>query len=364
MPVPTVAEVLARLARAIPLAASASWDPSGLQLGDASAPVARVGVCHEVTETVVAAVEADPVDLLVTYHPLLFTPTTRLLAGRSPGGRAHRLVRAGVALAVAHTAFDLATGGAADALAAALGLGDVSGFAPVVPGGQVKVVTFVPADWVEEVATAMAEAGAGTIGNYRGCSFRATGTGAFLPAEGASPVIGSVGIPSREEEVRLEMVAPAARRDEVVAALAVAHPYEEPAFDVYEVAANLAFGGRVGSLDQPTPLADLASLAGERLGGEGMRVSGPADGWVQRVAVLPGSGASLLGAARAAGADVMVTGDVPHHAAVQALDRGLAVIDPGHAATERPGMAALAAMVGAAAPALVDLTGLDPTPWR
>lgn len=361
-----VRDVLDALATAAPWSDAARWDVSGLQLGDPDAPVDRVGVCHEVTDEVVTAVEAAPVDLLVTYHPLLFEPTVRVVAGATPAGRAWRLIRAGVALAVAHTSFDVAPGGTSDALAAALGLGEVSGFGPVTPAAQVKVVTFVPAEATETVAAAMARAGAGEIGTYTACSFRSKGTGAFIAGAGSRPAVGEVGVPAREPEVRLEMVAPASRRGAVTAALVAAHPYERPAFDVYEVVANTGFVGRVGRPISGTDLAGLVALVADRLGADGLRVAGGLAGPVGRVAVVPGSGGSLLVEAAGTGADVYVTGDVSHHRLAEARDRGLVVIDAGHAPTERPGMSALTEMVTAAAPGgeIVDLTGFDPTPWR
>lgn len=325
-------------------------------------------MCHEVTEAVVDALEAKPVDLLVTYHPLLFRPTNRIVAGRSPTGRAFRLLKAGVALAVTHTSFDAAEGGTADSLAGAFDLQDVSPFGPVTPAGQVKFVTFVPGDAVERVADAMSAAGAGEIGNYSACSFRASGTGAFTPGESSAPVVGEIGAPSREPEVRLEMVAPAGSKNRVSAALVAAHPYEEPAFDIYDVEANLGFIGRVGTLPSTVPLGSFVDDVMAQLAPRGIRVTGDSGASVSTVAVLPGSGGSFVGAARAAGADVLVTGDVGHHTAMQAQDMGLAVVDVGHTTSERPGMRALAGVVSSVASSLggtfLDHTGLDPTPWR
>jgi putative NIF3 family GTP cyclohydrolase 1 type 2 len=81
------------------------------------------------------------------------------------------------------------------------------------------------------------------------------------------------------------------------------------------------------------------------------------------VAVVPGSGSEFIDQA-AALADVLVTGDVGHHKAVAALDAGLSVIDPGHIATERPGMASLVEMIRSVVGVdVVDLTQLDPQTW-
>lgn len=360
----TVAGLLSLLDQRIDPARAAGWDPSGLQLGDPAAPVGGIGVCHEVTEDVVDDAVAAGVDLVVTYHPLLFHPTVGMRAGRSPEGRAFRLVRAGIALVVAHTAFDVAPGGAADALAAAVGLQGLSGFGPVAGAGQVKVVTFVPEDGVEEVAAAMSAAGAGRIGGYTGCSFRGAGTGAFEAPATARPATGRAGAVNREPEVRLEMVAPASREQQVVTALVAAHPYEEPAFDVYEVRSNSGMAGKLGSPGEGVTVGDLAGRVAATLGDAGLRVSGDRDAVLSRVAVVPGSGSSFLPAAAVAGAGAIVTGDIPHHRVVEALDRGMAVIDPGHAPTERPGVAVLTRIVDDLGVDTVDLTGHDPTPWR
>ena len=254
----TVSEVIAQLAIDIDPGSAAAWDPVGLQLGDAGAKVDGIGVCHEITEEVVAALEDGPLDLLITYHPLLFHPVTRLLDGRSPSARAARLLRAGVNVMVCHTDFDAAPGGTADALSDALGLTTAQPF-------------------------------------------------------GANP--------------------------------------EE----------NLPDIGRVGAFQGS--LGDLAVLVAERLGSWPPRVSGDSDRALDRVAVVPGSGADFVGAA-AELADALVTGDLSHHNAVAALDAGLAIVDPGHIATERPGMAALVAKVRAAVDAdVTDLTHLDPQTW-
>ncbi len=360
----SIGDVLATLGRTAPWDKAAGWDPAGLQLGDPATPVERAAVCHEVTEEVVAAVEADPPDLLVTYHPLLFRPTTRLVAGPTAEGRAYRLLRAGVALAVVHTNLDVAAGGTADALAEALELDEVRRFGPVYAAETVKLVTFVPAAAADGVAAALAAAGAGTIGNYTHCSFRTTGSGTFFAGEGTQPVVGGVGELNVEPEVRLEMAAPRSSQAAVLEALLASHPYEEPAFDVYPVQANAGMIGRLGVLPQATRLEDLAATVAGRLHAAGMRVSGAAAAEVARVAVIPGSGGDFLGAAATAGAEVVVTGDVSHHRAAEVNARGVAVIDAGHAATERPGVRRLYAAMRQVVAATTDLTHLDPTPWR
>ncbi|MDH5294174.1 MAG: Nif3-like dinuclear metal center hexameric protein [Acidimicrobiia bacterium] len=330
----SIGEFLHALHGIVPAHAAADWDPGGLQIGDPDSTVSRVAVCHEITEKVVAGVESDRVDVVVTYHPLLFRPQNRLTAGKSPAGRAFRLIRAGCAVVVAHTAFDVMTGGTADALASALGLSNVRPFADVHPPGSSRIRVAVPDDRAEAVLAAMTAAGAGEVVRPMAC---------------------------RPEEGTVEVATERNRVDAVLAALA--GTIRTPTFEVVDTTSTLGHIGRIG-----TPLEDdldsLAAAVEERLGAA--RVAGDRDSRIGRVAVVPGSGDSFIGQAVASGADAIVTGDLSHHTIVEARDRGLAVIDAGHAPTERPGMVALVAAVTAAGPGteVVDLTGLDPTPWR
>ena len=99
-----------------------------------------------------------------------------------------------------------------------------------------KLVVFVPPEALDPVREALFAAGAGRIGDYEHCSWYTEGTGTFLAGEGAAPTVGEPGREERVPELRLETVYPAEREPEVVQALRNAHPYEEPAFDLYPLA--------------------------------------------------------------------------------------------------------------------------------
>jgi len=96
-----------------------------------------------------------------------------------------------------------------------------------------KLVVFVPREALDPVRDALFAAGAGRIGDYQRCSWYTAGTGTFLAGEGTAPTVGERGREERVAELRLETVFPEERQDEVLAALRTAHPYEEPAFDIY-----------------------------------------------------------------------------------------------------------------------------------
>lgn len=98
-----------------------------------------------------------------------------------------------------------------------------------------KLVVFVPREALDRVRDALFAAGAGRIGAYERCSWYTEGTGTFLGGEGTSPSVGQAGREERVAELRLETIFPVERQDEILAALRSAHPYEEPAFDIYEL---------------------------------------------------------------------------------------------------------------------------------
>ncbi len=96
-----------------------------------------------------------------------------------------------------------------------------------------KIVVFVPANHAEAVRKAMKEGGCGHIGNYDACSFSNKGIGRFRPLEGSSPFLGEVGNIEEVEEERIETICPFENREDVIEKIKKAHPYEEPAIDIY-----------------------------------------------------------------------------------------------------------------------------------
>jgi dinuclear metal center YbgI/SA1388 family protein len=153
----TVGDILAALDSRFPFANAGDWDPVGLQIGGLSRGAERVGVCHEVTGSVVEAVFDDEIDCLVSYHPLMFVPTTSLIDGPAAEGLALRLAENGTSLIVVHTALDVATPGTGDAMIAEIGLSATGSFAPVddMGGGDIgRIGKFdAPVDFDQFAAT-------------------------------------------------------------------------------------------------------------------------------------------------------------------------------------------------------------------
>ena len=337
---PTVAEIAAALEAWAPPASRLDYDNVGLQVGDGRRAVRAVLVALDLTPAVVEEARALGADLVVTHHPLLFRPLKRLTADDPAGALALRLAEAGLAYYAVLTNLDAAPGGVSFALAERLGLEEVRFLEPS-EGKLVKLVTFAPADHADAVRRAMAEAGAGRIGDYEACAFTLRGTGHFRPGAGARPFVGEAGGPEEAvDEVRIEAEVMRWDLGRVVRAMRAAHPYEEVAYDVYPVEqpATRAGFGAVGALPEPTTLEALLPLVAERLGAAALRYSGDPAMRVARVAVCGGAGAGLIGRALAAGADAFVTADVTYHRFFEPLDAEgrprMALVDAGHYETE------------------------------
>jgi dinuclear metal center YbgI/SA1388 family protein len=333
----SVRDVWQALDEHFPFAHRADWDNVGILLGDPEASVRSVLVALDVTPTALSLCRRHRIDLLVTHHPVIFTPLRTVRPDGEGQAAAHALLRMGVAVISAHTNADVAPQGVSFALARRMGLRDIR---PLVPGGTdgaCKVIVFVPPADVEAVLTAASAAGGGRIGAYARCSFQAPGTGTFRPLEDARPVLGRRGRDERVEEIRLETVAPASLAPAVVRAVRRAHPYEEPAIDVYPLKEGSLGGGigAVGDLERASPLDDLLGAVFRRVRPSWIKVAGPLRKTVRRVAAVGGSGSEYAGAAREAGADLFVTADVRYHQALEAAWGGMAVADIGHGSGEK-----------------------------
>ncbi|MCG2634040.1 MAG: YqfO family protein [Gammaproteobacteria bacterium] len=98
-----------------------------------------------------------------------------------------------------------------------------------------KICVYVPTNHLEAVKAALFAAGAGRMGHYEQCCWQVVGSGQFKPLPGAQPHLGEVGQLERVEEYRLEMVCEERLLQAAIRALRQAHPYEEPACDVWRL---------------------------------------------------------------------------------------------------------------------------------
>lgn len=316
------------------------WDAVGTVVGDPDADVSKILFAVDPVQAVADEAVAWGAQLIVTHHPLYLKGVTSVAATTPKGKIVHTLISNGVALHTCHTNADSPILGVSESMALALGLTDIRPLDPDPAAPIDKWVTFVPHIDVDKVLAAMRGAGAGAIGDYDSCAFTSIGTGSFRPLHGADPSIGSVGKLESVPETRIEMVADRNLRGRVLDALRGAHPYEEPAFDILELAqiADDRGSGRVGTLARPLPLAEFAATVAAALPSHhsATRVAGDPSRMIHTVALCGGSGDFLLGKAGQAGADVYITSDLRHHPVSEHLEApgAPAVIDVPHWAAE------------------------------
>ncbi len=365
---PTVAALVESLERIAPPALAADWDNVGLLLGEGAAEVRRVMTCLTVTPDSAAEAVAEGAQLVVTHHPILFRAVKRLTDATAEGRMLLSLARAGVAVYSPHTAFDDAPNGINDLLARRLGLIDVGPLRRREDARSCKVVVFTPDKDLGRVTDAMFAAGAGRIGQYSECSYRLQGTGTFFGSDATNPTVGQKGRREDVAEWRLEAVCPERDVDAVVTAVRRAHSYEEPAYDVYPLRppTSPTGVGRVGALPESRPLRALAESVKAALHSGPVQFVGDPERPVRRVAVACGAGGELLPDAVRARADVLLTGEARFHDCLAAEAQGLALVLPGHYATERCGVEDLADRLRAEWPDLevwASRRERDPSAW-
>lgn len=317
-----------------PPALAEEWDNVGLLCGGRETPVSRVLIALDITPAVAAEANKKGAQLVVSHHPVIFHP----LRAVEEGSAVWLLVQGGVSAICMHTNLDLCEGGVNDALAETLGLCDVAILKEEGRLPYKKIVAFVPAGHEDAVRSAIAEAGAGLYGRYDSCSFETPGTGRFRPLPGAHPFAGSVDELEEAAEVRIEAVCPEKDVAAVVAAMRRAHPYEEPAYDIFsDEALATPYGlGRVGNLPGTMTLPEFARAAGRALGCGAVKIC-DAGLSAHRIAVCGGADdGTLAEAAKRAGADTLVVGEMKHSGKIEALNGGVNVVEAGHFATENP----------------------------
>lgn len=313
-----------------------AWDKVGLRIGRPDTPVTGVVVALTVTVEVLALARRVGAEMIVTHHPPLWRPLDVLRMDDPQTRLFVDIASSGVACYAAHTNLDLVPDGVNRVLAERLGLTECRPLLKAPQAAQVKLVTFVPESHLAAVRDAVCAAGAGVIGNYTHCSFSAEGVGTFHPLEEARPFSGERRKLNEEKERRFEVVAPKARLEAILEALEAAHPYEEVAYDVVLLEnrdRSVGLGVR-GVLSGELRLDDFAARVREALEVGHVRIVGPGDHRVRCVAVIGGAGAGEVRHVPRE-VDVLVTGDVTYHHAVDAATRGLALIDAGHGGTEK-----------------------------
>lgn len=335
----TVKDALTALDALAPFQFAADWDNVGLLAGRPERKVASALVAIDLTDAVASEALRIGADLLVIYHPPIFKGIRSVTAAaESPTSLLPDLLAARVAIISLHTALDAAVGGTNDILLDCFEVVQRRPLEPILRDGRdYKLVLFAPADITPRLRAALAQAGAGVIGNYSECSYELAGAGTFRGNDSAKPAIGEKLRLERVEELRLEMIVPAAKIADVVRAVYENHSYEEPAFDLYPlrtVPGRGAIGmGRVGRLAGPTAGTRLVELLKKRVDCSNASMVGDLRRRFTSVTTAAGS----FGVRAFRDPDsLVITGEFKHHDALELRKRGVAAVHLGHYESEQP----------------------------
>ncbi|OPJ57056.1 Nif3-like dinuclear metal center hexameric protein [Alkalithermobacter paradoxus] len=313
------------------------WDNIGLIIGDSQRDIRKILVALEATEEVVdEAIEKD-VDLVITHHPFLFKGLKRVTKDTPKGNCIYKLIKNDIAVYSSHTNFDIAYDGLNDEICSMLELENIKILDKTKADKMYKIVVYVPLSHEDKVREALGLSGAGHIGNYSNCTFNTKGIGTFMPLENTNPYIGSKGNLEKVQEVRIETICSENILSNVISKMIDAHPYEEVAYDIYELRnEGMKYGlGRIGDSKENMTLGVFAQYVKEKLDISDLRIVGSPNKEIKKVAVVSGSGSSMIHNAYSMKADVLITGDVKYHEAQEALELGICLIDAGHFGSEK-----------------------------
>lgn len=333
----SVQQIMKALNTLAPWDLAESWDHVGLQIGSPNRKVQRVLLAVDLNREVLKEGLTQKVDGFIVHHPLLFRPFFQVNPETASGYYLGALLKNDLFLIAAHTNLDKAEHGLNGYLADLFLLQERNPI-ELATSEECKIIVFTPESHLIAVREAMSQAGAGIIGNYSECSFELRGSGTFRPNSEARPFLGEVARVNQFEtvaEVRLEMIANRHDLPRILKAIDAAHPYEEPAMDVYPLLNSSSHGlGCIGSLSQAMEFGDLCKVIQNKLPAKSLRVLGESTKKIKRLGICTGSGGSLLSKVIGQGADAYLTGEMGYHDFQTAKDSGLAIVEAGHWTTE------------------------------
>ncbi|MCF8241644.1 MAG: Nif3-like dinuclear metal center hexameric protein [Melioribacteraceae bacterium] len=314
-----------------------AWDKDnvGLQVGSLRRKVQNIMLSLELNDKVLEQALNKNCNFIFTHHPFLFTPLKRIDTDRDEkSDLIEKLIKNDITLYSAHTNLDFTKDGVSFELAKTLKLTDID-FLVNEDSSQVKLVVFVPQTHIEKLSDEIFKAGGGIIGEYNKCSFRVEGNGTFEGSENTDPAVGNKLNFEVVEEVRLEVLVDKWNLQKVLSTMYKAHPYEEPAYDIYPLRnKNVNYGfGAIGNLAQSMKPDEFMNHVCLSLKTSNLRFTKGRSNKIKKVAVCGGSGSDLLKSAIASGADAFVTADVKYHA-FQDAENKILYIDAGHYETE------------------------------
>ncbi len=330
-----IKEILSVLEEMAPLAYAEDFDNVGLLLGDSESEATGVLVCHDALENVIEEAIAKNCNLVVCFHPILFTGLKKITGKNYVERSLLKAIKNDIAIYAVHTALDNHHEGVNKIFCDALGLIKTR---ILIPKSNFirKLVTYTIPENAEEVRNALFDAGAGNIGNYDNCSFSSKGIGTYMGNEYSNPEIGARFEFVSADEIKIEVIFEKYLETKILKALFKSHLYEEVSYEIYDLKnTNQNIGlGMIGELKTPMEEKEFLNFVKDKMKCEAIRHSSFLGKPIKKVAVLGGSGSSAIKKAIEAGADAFLTADLKYHQFYEAENQVL-LADIGHFESER-----------------------------
>jgi dinuclear metal center YbgI/SA1388 family protein len=330
-----IKEILAVLEEMAPLAYAENFDNVGLLVGNQNATCSGVLVCHDALETVIDEAISKNCNLVVCFHPILFSGLTKITGKDYVERSIIKAIKNDIAIYAVHTALDNHKNGVNKIFCDALGLTNTKILIPK-PNFIQKLTTFTVPENAEKVRKALFMVGAGKIGNYENCSFNSNGTGTYQGTEDSNPVIGERNQFVQTDEIKIEVTFEKYLQSKILKALFESHLYEEVAYEIYDLQnshQNIGLG-MIGELPEEMDELEFLQMVKTQMKADGIRHSAFMNRKIKKVAVLGGSGSEAISKAVQAGADAFLTADLKYHQFYQAENQ-LLLVDIGHFESER-----------------------------
>jgi len=330
-----LSQLTAYLESLAPLAYQEDYDNAGLIVGNPDQEVYQALISLDCTEAVVDEAIANNCQVIISHHPIVFRGLKKFNGKTYVERVVEKAIRNNIALYAIHTNLDNIMNGVNAKICETLGLKNCRILAPK-HNLLKKLVTYVPVRNADEVRNALFEAGAGNIGDYSEASFNAEGIGTFKGTDQTNPYVGEPGKRHLENEVRIETIYPAILESKILMALVLAHPYEEVAYDLYDLTnQNQQVGaGMIGELEISVPEEEFLYHIKEKMRAHVIRHTAFTGRHIKKVAVCGGAGGFLLKHAISAGADIFITADYKYHEFFDAEGK-LIIADIGHFESEQ-----------------------------
>ena len=331
----TVKDITKILEELAPLTHAEDFDNVGLLVGDQNRTVSGILVTLDTLENVVDEAISKKCNLIVSFHPIIFSGLKKLTGSTYVERVVMKAIAHNIAIYSMHTALDNSKQGVNAKICEVLGIKNPKILIPKA-GTIKKLTTYVPVDEAETIKSALFDAGAGEIGKYSNCSFSVEGVGTFLASDEANPSVGKIGEVHEEKETQITVIFSFEKEQQILDALFNVHSYEEVAYEILVLQnINQDIGiGMVGTLENEMDEVDFLHYVKTKMNASMVRHTKLLGKKVKKVAVLGGSGAFAISAAKRAKADVFVTSDLKYHQFFEAENQ-LVLADIGHFETEQ-----------------------------